>query len=136
MLRCRNCTATFAFLQCGGDLYQKLRCNKRKTALQHRNRCVAGFPALSCGFQAPTLGTHVSDLLMKTLPLRDPFRDPLRGRFPSQRLWVLLPLFICPLSSLRYEFRIIVCTLQRRWRERRMGDPYRLSKFIAEIIRK
>ena len=34
---------------------------------------------------------------LKTLPLR----DPLRGRFPSHRLLVLLPLFICPLNSLR-----------------------------------
>ena len=54
MLRCRNCTATFAFLQCGRHLYQKLRSSKRKTALQHRNRCVAAFLPLSCGFQAPT----------------------------------------------------------------------------------
>ena len=60
-------TATFAFLQCGRHLYQKLRCSRRKTALQHRNRCVAGkwrFPApLSCRFQAPTFRHHVSDLL-------------------------------------------------------------------------
>ena len=28
-------------------------------------------------------------------------RDPLRGRFPSQRLSVLLPLFICPSNSLQ-----------------------------------
>ena len=34
---------------------------------------------------------------LKTLPLR----DPLRGRFPSQRLSVLLPLFCCPLNSFR-----------------------------------
>ena len=58
MLRCRHCTATLAFLQCGSHLDQKLRCNKRKTALQHRKSCVARkwrFPApLSCGFQAPT----------------------------------------------------------------------------------
>ena len=38
---------------------------------------------------------------LKTLPLRGPLRDPLRGRFPSQRLSVLLPLFCCPLNSLR-----------------------------------
>ena len=31
-LCCRNCTATFAFLQCGRRFYQKLCCNKRKTA--------------------------------------------------------------------------------------------------------
>ena len=39
-------------------LDQKLRCSKRKTALQHRKSCVAGkwrFPAtLPCSFQAPT----------------------------------------------------------------------------------
>ena len=38
-----------------------------------------------------------SENLWRTLPLR----DPLRGRFPSQRLSVLLPLCICPLNSLR-----------------------------------
>ena len=36
---------------------------------------------------------------LKTLPLR----DPLRGRFPSQRFSVLLPLFICPLNFLQQE---------------------------------
>ena len=50
MLRCRNCTAAFAFLQCGRHLYQKLRCSKRKTALQHRNRCVAGKWRLPAAF--------------------------------------------------------------------------------------
>ena len=34
-LRCRKWTATFAFLQCRRRFYQKLRCNKRTTALQH-----------------------------------------------------------------------------------------------------
>ena len=34
-LRRRSCTAPFAFLQCGRHFYQKLVCNKRKTALQH-----------------------------------------------------------------------------------------------------
>ena len=29
---------------------------------------------------------------------RGPLRDPLRGRFPSQRLSVLLPLFLLPLN--------------------------------------
>ena len=29
---------------------------------------------------------------------RDPLRDPLRGRFPSQRLSVLLPLIVLPLE--------------------------------------
>ena len=32
-----------------------------------------------------------------------PLRDPLRGRFPSQRLSVLLPLSCCPLNSPRFE---------------------------------
>ena len=57
MLRCRNCTATLAFLQCGSHLDQKLHCSKRKTALQHRKSCVAesgAFLLLSCGFEAPT----------------------------------------------------------------------------------
>ena len=39
---------------------------------------------------------------LKTLPPR----DPLRGRFPSQRLSVLLPLFICPLNSLSERLKI------------------------------
>ena len=30
--------------------------------------------------------------------VRGPLRDPLRGRFPSQRLSVLLPLFVLPLK--------------------------------------
>ena len=57
MLRCRNCTATLAFLQCGSRLHQKLRCSKRKTALQHRKAALqesGAFLPLSCGFQAPT----------------------------------------------------------------------------------
>ena len=61
MLRCRNCTATFAFLQCGSHLYQKLRCSKRKTALQHRNRCVAGkwrFPAAFLRVSSPHVFRH------------------------------------------------------------------------------
>ena len=47
-LRCRSCTATLAFLQCGRHFSRKLRCDKRKTALQHRKSCVARkwhFPA-------------------------------------------------------------------------------------------
>ena len=62
-LRCRNCTATFAFLQCRCELYQKLRCNKRKTALQHWKSCVAGKWRFPAGFKPPRLGTHVQDLL-------------------------------------------------------------------------
>ena len=57
MLRCRNCTATFAFLQCGCRLYQscaatseKRQCNIEKL----RCRKVALSLPLSCGFQAPT----------------------------------------------------------------------------------
>ena len=34
MLRCRSCTATLAFLQCRCHFDQKLRCSKRKTAVQ------------------------------------------------------------------------------------------------------
>ena len=51
---------TFAFLQCGCLFYQKLRCNKRKTALQHwkREKLRCKQVALSCcfpaDFQAPT----------------------------------------------------------------------------------
>ena len=56
VLRCRNCTATLAFLQCGSHLDQscaaaseKLHCNIEKAA----------------GFKPPRLGTHVSDLLKR-----------------------------------------------------------------------
>ena len=48
MLRCRSCTATFVFLQCRRHFDPKLRCSKRKTALQHCVSCIAGkwrFPA-------------------------------------------------------------------------------------------
>ena len=50
---CRNCTATFAFLQCGCHFYKKL------AILQHWKSCAAekwGFPAhlSSCRFQAHT----------------------------------------------------------------------------------
>ena len=65
MLRCRNCTATSAFLQCGSHLDQKLRCSKRKTALQHRKSCVAGRWRFPAAFKPPRLGIHVSDLLRK-----------------------------------------------------------------------
>ena len=57
MLRCRNCTATSAFLHCRSHFDQKLRCSKRKlhcniekAALQESG----AFLPLSCGFQAPT----------------------------------------------------------------------------------
>ena len=56
MLHCRNCTATFASLQCGRHLQQKLRCSKRNIALQHRNRCVAEkwrFPAACLRVSSP-----------------------------------------------------------------------------------
>ena len=39
----------------------------------------------------------------KTLPLR----DPLRGRFASKRLTVLLPPSCCPLNSLRHFVRVL-----------------------------
>ena len=61
MLRCRNCTATLAFLQCGSHLDQTKNC----TATSKKLRCRK--VALSCrfpaGFKPPRLGTHVSDLL-------------------------------------------------------------------------
>ena len=56
VLRCRNCTATLSLLQCGSHLDQKLRCSKRKTALQHRKGCFAGtwrFPAAFLRLSSP-----------------------------------------------------------------------------------
>ena len=57
MLRCRSCTATLAFLQCGCHFDQscaaaseKLQCNIEKAALQGSG----AFLPLACGFQAPT----------------------------------------------------------------------------------
>ena len=56
-LRCRSCTATFAFLQCGRHFNkscaaanEKMHCNIEKAALQKSG----AFLPLSCGFQAPT----------------------------------------------------------------------------------
>ena len=56
-LRCRNCIATFAFLQSGSRFAkscaatnEKLHCNIKKAALQESG----AFLPLSCGFQAPT----------------------------------------------------------------------------------
>ena len=68
-LRCKNCTATFPFLQCRRHFDQK-------TALQQAKNCTATLKklrcrkvALSCRFRAdfrlPRLGTHVQDLLIK-----------------------------------------------------------------------
>ena len=34
-IQCRSCTARLGFLECGCHFDQKLRCNKRKTAVQH-----------------------------------------------------------------------------------------------------
>ena len=45
MPRCRRCTATLAFLQCGSHFHEKLRCSKRKTAVQHWKSCVTGSAA-------------------------------------------------------------------------------------------
>ena len=57
MLRCRSCTATLAFLQCGCHFDQscaaaseKLQCNIQKVAFRESG----AFLPLSCGFQAPT----------------------------------------------------------------------------------
>ena len=40
---------------------------------------------------------------------RGPLRDPLRGRFPSQRLSVLLPLFVLPLELSPIPFFVLFC---------------------------
>ena len=81
MLRCRNCTATSAFLQSGSHLdraaaNEKLHCNIEKAALQESGP----FLPLSCGFQAPT------------------FRHPRLG--PAE----FLPLFL-PQRGFPFEFR-------------------------------
>ena len=47
-LRCRSCTAAFAFLQCGSHLYQKLRAATSEKLHCNIESCVAGksrFPA-------------------------------------------------------------------------------------------
>ena len=51
---------------------------------------------------------EASENPLRTLPRRDPLKDPLRGRFPSQRLWVQLPLLCCPLNSLRDIYWVLV----------------------------
>ena len=55
-----SCAADFALqhsLFCSADVicYQKLRCNKRKTALQHRRSCAAGKTGAFLGIS----GSHV-----------------------------------------------------------------------------
>ena len=58
MLRCRRCTATLAFLQCGCHF------DKRKTAMQHWNSCVAGkwrFPAAFLRISGPHAAGIASD---------------------------------------------------------------------------
>ena len=50
-------------------------------------------------FNKDLYGLKTSEKNSEHLPLRDPLRGPLRGRFASQRLSVLLPLFICPFNS-------------------------------------
>ena len=70
-LHCRNCTATFAFLQCGSHCTRscaatnaKMHCNIEKAATLKKPRCGKGCRkvALSCRFPAdfrlPRLGPH------------------------------------------------------------------------------
>ena len=91
MLRCRNCTATFASLRCGRHLYQKLRCSKRKncTATSKSLHCTK--VALSCrfpaGFKPPRLGTHVSDLLIRFSWFWIGFRQGFAESGPDSRMW-------------------------------------------------
>ena len=62
MLRCRSFTATCAFLQCRRHFDQKLRCSKRKTALQHCKSCISAgkwrflMPLSSADFKLPRSG--------------------------------------------------------------------------------
>ena len=72
--RCAAETALQHWLFCSFQSHsdQKLRCNKRKAALQHRKSCVGGKWRFPCRFPAafkpPRLGTHVSDLLKEAGP--------------------------------------------------------------------
>ena len=49
----------FAFLQCECHFYQNLRCNNRKTALQHWKSCVAGKLRFPAAFLLRISGSHV-----------------------------------------------------------------------------
>ena len=71
--------------------------------------------------------------------VRDPLTDPLRGRFPSQRLAVLLPPFICPLNSLRLKFlasRASPFNLCCRFSFRRAGSfgkCFNRTRLVADV---
>ena len=101
MLHCRSCTATLAFLQRRSRFDQKLHCSKRKTALQHRKKESGAFLPLSCGFQAPRLGTHVSDLLndlqftISALFCVEHAAFPYGSMGPRKRCWRGIPEKFC-----------------------------------------
>ena len=71
MLRCRFCTATFAFLQRGSHFYQKLRRSKRKTAvhLDGQNRAIVIAESLARVIAA-IVGGHIFPQNTGTSPLR------------------------------------------------------------------
>ena len=77
MLRCRNslqhslfCSADVICTKSCAAANEKLHCNVEIAALQESG----AFLPLSCGLQAPHLGTHVSDLL--TLVRKSPLPQP------------------------------------------------------------
>ena len=121
-LRCRSCTATFAFLQCGCHFDQKLRCSKRKTAARHCKNCIARKWRFPAAFQAPTfrhprLGPADSWGAPGTRPKNDNTKVTLgplyrangRGRFGGQTAGgdpnafpqLKLPLSLCNASTER-----------------------------------
>ena len=95
-LRCRSCTATFAFLQSGCHFYHKLRCSKRKLLHRKIEKAVlqesGAFLPLSCGFQAPTFRLHVWVLLRRGVASKGAKRKRTsrESRLEKMGLWLAI----------------------------------------------
>ena len=88
MLRCRSCTATLVFLQCGCHFGPKAALQQAKNCSATLKRLRCKKVALSCrspvDFRLPRLGTHVEDLLIS---FGDPQSDLFRFALISFNLF-------------------------------------------------
>ena len=99
LLRCSLAFGgVFAFLSrhFGAFLGERLRGNTTRGVSERTSENLRKSLKTSKNLWKPL---KTSENPLKTLPLGDPLRDPLRGRLPSQRLSVLLPLIVLPLLS-------------------------------------
>ena len=109
MLRCRSCTATFAFLECGSHFTKSCAAAQAKNCSATLTKLRCKKVALSCRFPAdfklPRLGTHVEDLLK--FPVISFYAEALFGAL--LRPFALLRLhsfaLICVLYFQPYKFR-------------------------------